>query len=356
VQRLRGAVVPIVQSALAAGLAWLVATDLVGHSRPFFAPIAAIIVLGVNPGRRWRRALEIWLGVALGILVADLLIAGIGTGPLQLALTVSLAMAAAVLVGGGPLLVNQAAASAVLISTLQPAGGGGINGQRFVDALIGGGIGILVHALVLPIDPVATVRRAMEPLIDELAGTIDDIAAALRDRDLEGANRALARARAVAGRQAQLREALEAADETARISPGRWTARAPLAEYATTVTHLDLAIRDVRVLARGVIRAIELEAPVPPEVIAAIGDLATAVRGLVPELRGEEVRTRAAALRAAGLATLALEQTANLSVSVIVGQVRSTAVDLLRGMGVEGADARRMVREAAQAVAAERGG
>jgi uncharacterized membrane protein YgaE (UPF0421/DUF939 family) len=354
VQRLGGAGVPIVQSALAAGLAWLAATDLVGHSHPFFAPIAAIIVLGVNPGRRGR-ALEVWLGVALGILVADLLIAGIGTGPLQLALTVSLAMAAAVLVGGGPLLVNQAAASAVLISTL-PVGGGVVNGQRFVDALVGGGIGILVHALVLPIDPIATVRRAIEPLIGELAGTIDDVAAALRDRDLEGANRALARARGPAERQAQLREALEAADETARVSPGRWNTRVPLAEYATAVTHLDLAIRDVRVLARGVIRAIELEAPVPPEVIAAIGDLATAVRGLTPELRGEEVRTRSAALRAAGLATLALEQTANLSVSVIVGQVRSTAVDLLRGMGVEGADARRMVREAAQAVAAERTG
>jgi hypothetical protein len=55
-------------------------------------------------------------------------------------------------------------------------------------------------------------------------------------------------------------------------------------------------------------------------------------------------------VRAAGQATLVLERTGNLSVSVIVGQVRSTAVDLLRGSGMsydEAADAvRSAVREA----------
>ena len=37
---------PILQSAVAASLAWLVATELVGHSTPFFAPISAVITLG----------------------------------------------------------------------------------------------------------------------------------------------------------------------------------------------------------------------------------------------------------------------------------------------------------------------
>ena len=45
-------------------------------------------------------------------------------------------------------------------------------------------------------------------------------------------------------------------------------------------------------------------------------------------------------------ATLVLEQTGNLSVSVIVGQVRSTAVDLLRGAGMSYDDAADAVRGA----------
>jgi hypothetical protein len=45
------------------------------------------------------------------------------------------------------------------------------------------------------------------------------------------------------------------------------------------------------------------------------------------------------ALRAAATATLVLEGTANLSVSVIVGQVRSTATDLLVGTGLDSSEA-----------------
>ena len=53
--------------------------------------------------------------------MADLLVIAIGTGAWQLAVVVGLAMVAAVLVGGGVLLVNQAAVSAVLVVTLQSA-------------------------------------------------------------------------------------------------------------------------------------------------------------------------------------------------------------------------------------------
>ena len=54
------------------------------------------------------------------------------------------------------------------------------------------------------------------------------------------------------------------------------------------------------------------------------------------------------ALRAAGQATLVLQRTGNLSVSVIVGQIRSTAVDLLRSTGISYDDAAEAVRAAAQ--------
>ena len=42
-----------------------------------------------------------------------------------------------------------------------------------------------------------------------------------------------------------------------------------------------------------------------------------------------------------------LKRTGNMSVSVIVGQVRSTAVDLLRGSGMSYDEAADAVREAA---------
>ena len=106
-RRLRTSALPIVQCGVAAGAAWLVAHDLVGHERPFFAPIAAVISLGVSLANRTRRAVELVVGVSLGVLVADLLISVIGSGWWQITLVVILAVAAAVFFDGGTLLVNQ---------------------------------------------------------------------------------------------------------------------------------------------------------------------------------------------------------------------------------------------------------
>ena len=69
----------LIQTAAAATIAYLVATELVGHEQPFFAPVAAIITLGITVGQRRRRAVELALGVAVGIAVADGLV--LLTGP-----------------------------------------------------------------------------------------------------------------------------------------------------------------------------------------------------------------------------------------------------------------------------------
>ena len=46
--RLRDAGRSILQATLAATIAWLVATEIVGHARPFFAPVSAMITLGLT--------------------------------------------------------------------------------------------------------------------------------------------------------------------------------------------------------------------------------------------------------------------------------------------------------------------
>ena len=350
-QDLRAAALPIAQATVAAGAAWLAARHVLGHPQPYFAPIAAVISVGASHLARGRRTAELVVGVALGIAIGDLLIAGIGVGVLQLMLVVALAMSAAVLLGGGPLLVTQAAFSAVLVATVQPPTHG-IYWGRFTDALVGGALGLLVTALV-PVDPVSLAQRAVAPLLEELATTIEDVAAALAGQDHEAAVAALQRARHIDERSSAFHAAVLAGGETARLAPQRWRARGELAAYEDADPALDLAGRNVRVLARGTLRAIELGEHVPPELLEALHDLAAAVRALGPALgrAGDEAAASAArdaALRAGARATLALERAGNLSVSVLVGQVRSTATDLLRGLGLAPREARDAVRAAAE--------
>jgi uncharacterized membrane protein YgaE (UPF0421/DUF939 family) len=350
-ERLRNAARAILQSTLAATLAWLVATEVVGHARPFFAPVSAMITLGLTQGQRGRRAVEVVLGVTLGIAVADLLVIVLGTGWWQLALVVALSMSVALLLGSGQMFAQQAAVSAALVATLQPPDAG-VSFARSVDALLGGSIALAVSALVLPANPVRMVRDAAAPVLAELAGVLDDVAAALEHRDRDAVQAALDRGRGIDELARDLDDALAAGRETARLAPPRRRALGTVDVYADAAAQIDLAVRNVRVLARGARRAIDLDENVPPEIADALRSLAEAVRALGSALDdpSRAGAVREPAVRAAVEATLVLERTGNLSVSVIVGQVRSTAVDLLRGSGMSydaAADAvRGAVREA----------
>jgi len=117
--------------------------------------------------------------------------------------------------------------------------------------------------------------------------------------------------------------------------------------YADAAGRIDLAVRNVRVLARGTIRALSLDENVPPEIAGALRELAAAVRALPPALEDPEAvdAVREPAVLAAAEATRVLEATGNLSVSVIVGQIRSTASDLLAATGMTYDEATDAVRE-----------
>ena len=343
-EALRTLGVPIAQSALAAALAWFLAHDVIGHTKPFFAPIAALIALGVGVANRPRRVAELTLGVAVGIGVGDVLVWGIGSGTWQLGLVVALAMAAAVLIGGGPLFVSQAASSAVLVTTLV----GGHNASRFVDALVGGAVGLAVLVAV-PVNPVRRTRNAAAVAFSELAASLDDTAAALEARDVAAVREALARARAAEQSVTSWRQALVAGQETAYLSPLYWPHRQRLSEYAEAAEQLELAVRNTRVLARSAVRAVELDPALPRELPEAIRRLADAVRQVEPALESRDrSQPIATALEAAALATRALESDPGLSSAHLVGQVRSTATDILRALGVGRAEAVERVRGAAQ--------
>jgi hypothetical protein len=348
VERLRINGWSVIQTAVAASVAYFLAVILFGHEQPFFAPIAAVVSLGVTLGQRWRRAVELAFGVAVGLTVADLLVLVIGTGAARIGVVVFLAMAAAVFFGASPLLVNQAAISALLVVVLQPPHDV-FDPTRFLDALIGGSVALTINYL-FPINPERLVERAARPVLDELAAVLEEIADALRDGDRDAVERALTRARTIdEDRVTSFYEALAAGYETARLSPTRRRALEHLELYANAGTRIDLAVINTRVLARGAANALRRGDSIPPLLPEAVFDLARAVRALatyLKESRGPE-EARRFALEAARKASEILKERHDLAASVLVGQIRSAAVDLLRSTGMSQAEALAALEEAA---------
>lgn len=103
IARWRGRGFLIAQCAVTAGIAWWLARLVLDHQAPFFAPVAAILVLNVTFGNRLRRGIEVALGVALGVLVGDVFVHVFGTGVWQIMVVVAIALSLASLLGAGPL-------------------------------------------------------------------------------------------------------------------------------------------------------------------------------------------------------------------------------------------------------------
>src|SRR5215210_2272844 len=315
----------IVQAAAAAGIAYFLAANLLGNEQPFFAPVAAVVTLGLAPGERGRRALEVALGVVVGLAVADLIVLAIGVGAAQIAVVVATAMAAAVLIGERRLLVNQAAISAILVVVLQPPESG-FSVDRFFNALIGGGVALAINHL-FPVNPERLVERAARPIFEDLAVALEEVAEALVGGERERAEALLERVRELDERVRSFNEAL----------------------YAGASIRIELAVINTRVLVRGAANALRRAEAVPSAVPGAIRDLSRAVRALADYLEEAEGpgEARRFALEAARGATEALKERHDLTASVLVGQVRSMAVDLLRSTGMNQAQALDALEEVA---------
>ncbi len=337
--------------ALAAASSYLIADRLLGHPRPFFAPISSVIVLGVTLGEPTRRAIQLALGVALGILVADLAVSLVGTGTWQVALIVFFGMAIVVFAGGDSLAANQAASTGVLLATLAlPGDTTGV--ARFEDALIGAATALALSLVLFPIHPVKLARRALDPAAERIADVVDAVAEALAGTpDPGAAARAAERARQLGAHSADMRAALATSGETARLALARRGQRDEVERYTRALDEILRAQRDAMSLARSGARAIRHGDRVPDTVVAGLRDLATSLRLLPGAFADREDReaAREAALRAAAATTAGLDETRNLSVSLVVGQARMIAFDVLRATGLSRDTARAEIREAADA-------
>ncbi len=259
--RFRAGIWPVVQTALAATLAWSAAAFVLGHEQPFVAAIAAVISVGAVAGQTLRRAAEWILGVAVGIAVADLIMLAIGTGPIQTGVMVGLAISVALLIRGGIMFWTEAGVSALLVSGLDPTTHG-VSPDRFLEALVGGGVALIVSATI-PSNPSLRARQAARPVLEDLATVLRDVAAALIGGDLALAQGALSDARRVDVPVARLREELDGGYQIAHYAPPRMRHLGRLGYYAVAADQLDLAVRNTRVLARAAVALVRDKGAAP---------------------------------------------------------------------------------------------
>ena len=333
VARLRQKAWVIGQCAVAAGVAWWLAADVFDHTLPFFAPIAAVVSLGMSYGQRQRRVAEVTVGVAVGVLLGDTVTHLIGSGGLQIALIVAAGMSIALLLDAGQLLITQAAVQGIVVAALAPAPGEAF--LRWTDALIGGAVA-LVAATVVPRAPLRKPRDQAAVVVRKIADLLGSSADRLADGDAERALASLQEARTTDSLIGELRAASREGLSVVSSSPFRRRHGHHQRQLADLVEPLDVALRNTRVLVRRVAVAVYRREPVPPSYATLIRDLADLTQRVADELVADRMALAVVDdLIALGRATATVEHSEDLSAEVILAQVRSIIADLLALSGMD---------------------
>ena len=333
VRRLQAKSWQIAQCALAAGVAWLIAADVLGHPTPFFAPVAAVVALGTSYGQRLRRVVEVTVGVAVGVFLADLLVAWLGSGWWQIGLIVALAMVAAFLLDGGQLFVTQAAVQSIVVASLVPDPGAAFT--RWTDAVVGGAVA-LVAATAVPAAPLRRPREQAAVVMRKIAALLRAAGEVMDDGEADRALDLLADARST---DYLIRELKDAADEGLSVvesSPFRVRHKGALRSMVDLVDPLDRALRSTRVLVRHTAVAAYRRRPVPSSYSLLALDLADAADQVADELAANRMAAAARdALLVVGEATGRVERTELLTAEAILAQLRAVVADLLMVTGLD---------------------
>jgi uncharacterized membrane protein YgaE (UPF0421/DUF939 family) len=311
-KRLREVWFNLVQTSVAAGLAWYLAHDVLDHPQPFFAPIAAAVSLSISNVLRAQRAIQMMIGVTLGIGLGTLVQLALGPGAIAITVAALIALCAAVLIGHGfighgMMYANQTVISAILVLALFRSG---VGWERIFDALIGGCLAIVFAVVLFPANPLKLLRRARLGVLGVLQGVLTRAADIAAGRRAPAPDWPLSAVDRVHEQLGGLVEARTTARQVVRIAPRRWGLRDSVRAADHQAVHVALLAGSVLELARAV-------APVgggschrlPEPVSAVLVQLAAATALADPDPAGACACTAAARRHASALHADARERT-----------------------------------------------
>jgi uncharacterized membrane protein YgaE (UPF0421/DUF939 family) len=321
---------PIVQGAGAAGIAWFLAYTVLGHPQPFFAPIAAVAALAVNIGERGQRVIGMLVGVVVGVVVAWVGLSLLGTSPLEVALIVAVAMLATRTLVSSIIGLIQSGASAAIVITLHsttPAG------ERVFDALIGGGVALVVSQVLFAPSPRAILTNAGREALGAISEGLRESARALSENDDVAARAGLAQLRESRGSLDDLAEAREASARVSRRTlRGRWETSG-LEHLDARLGEADLLFESALFLARAVHQLLDERGAAPEWLCRAAENLASGGETLAEDPEGSSARSHAQTSALEAERTLTAD--ANPHVTLVAEGVRLAASDLLRMASLE---------------------
>ncbi|MHA7244992.1 FUSC family protein [Paeniglutamicibacter antarcticus] len=280
----------VAQCGFAAGVAWWLASTLLGHQKPVFAAIAAVICLAGGKGERARQAVDLLAGVIVGVMVGELIRWwNPGGALLQAVLAVILGMGAAAALDSRRLAHVQGAASALFVLVLPPLQN---PGSRIMDAAIGGVLGLIGSQILFTPDPVGLVSVAARRVLESVEASLRSSAAGLEKKDAIVAAIAVERAREARSELSELAAQRMIAHRIRTRTLRGLRRAARLRHLEDRLDHLDMLVAAVLLLAYAAEETTSTDTEAKPDglsdfLVAAANDAGTLNEVLAERSRGK---------------------------------------------------------------------
>ncbi|HEX6454481.1 MAG TPA: FUSC family protein [Trebonia sp.] len=329
----------LVETPVAAGLAWFIAHTLLGHHQPFFAPTAAAISLSKDKVLRAQHAVQLIVGATLGIGVGTAVKAMTGSTPgapgsAVITVTVLLAFAAALVVGRGffgegVLFVNQATTAAILMIAVA---GSATGSERLTDALVGGGVTLVITVVLFPAAPLPLIGDASRQVLGALGDTVARLAELADTAQAPDPEWVFAAGQRIQSRLTRLDQARSAARQVAGFAPRRWPQRTEVRRSAERAASLYPLAANVLSLARASSGGPAVRQPQSSALSDALGALTSAFTVLA---EGRDASAAQAVRHAARVRTLVTgtARAGDPRSQLVAGLVEECADDVLRLAG-----------------------
>ncbi|WP_197287670.1 FUSC family protein [Streptomyces apocyni] len=239
----------VLRTAVAAGLAWWIATALLHSDTPSVAPAGAVLAAQTTPFATARKSLQRAAGILFGFGLGVAATASGGVNAVSVLLVVLIGMYAGRMLKLGSQMHQIALTGVLVMGTASSFGYGAAR-------LEGNVVGILLGTLLGLIVPAPGFgRRAGEELARlnrQLAELLSDISQQLGTADWSGQARGwVDRARALSQRLDTVRDAVREAEDAVRLRPRGAAARAHINRLAEATHCLDHVGHQIRGVTRG---------------------------------------------------------------------------------------------------------
>ncbi len=241
--------IQVVKTALGAGIAWALATNLTQNQYPYFAPLAAILVSQITVSDSIQRAINRVVGVILGVMVSMLIEHWMNLNSLSIFAVILVGTALATALKLNSQIISQVGVSSLLVLSVGHENSYAMS--RIFETILGSVVAIVINAFIVPSNEIPIVQKHIYELTSELATTLKNLSKLYK---LKGSlTEGLIEARKLTEKSEKIFSVLKSTNESLKYSPFFLTRKKKINHLMFGKSKLECITIEIRGIAKGLV-------------------------------------------------------------------------------------------------------